>query len=95
MTDRPTHHYTAYDKAYEKTERYKVGHRMRLRARYAEVKKLGKEALKGIDIDHKHSIATGGDNDPSNWRLRSVHSNRGDKSFVHEAGYHPFHLRRH
>lgn len=90
--DRPTHHYTAYDARYQQTERYKLAHRARMKARYHEIKKLGKKALEGLEVDHKKPLAAGGSNDPSNWRLRDPSANRADKSFRHAAGYHPLHL---
>jgi hypothetical protein len=93
VSDRPVHHYTAYDARYQHTERYKLAHRARNKARYYEIKKLGKKALEGLDIDHKDPLSAGGSNEPSNWRVRSVASNRGDKSFRSRAGYHPLHLR--
>jgi len=33
----------------------------------------------GNDIDHRVPLSRGGSNDPSNWRVRSVHANRGYK----------------
>lgn len=33
----------------------------------------------GKDIDHRVPLSRGGSNDPSNWRVRSVHANRGYK----------------
>lgn len=50
----------------------------RNKARYQEEKKLGAKALKGKDVDHKDPLRHGGSNRPSNWRLRTVKSNRGD-----------------
>jgi len=97
MTVEPYRHhvYNAYDRKYQQTERYKTAHRARMTARRAEIKKLGKKALEGMDVDHKDPLAAGGSNNPSNWRLRSVASNRGDKTFRSHAGYHPLHLARH
>jgi 5-methylcytosine-specific restriction endonuclease McrA len=94
MTVEPHRHhvYSAYDRKYQQTERYKTAHRARMKARYWEIKKLGKKALEGMDVDHKHPLAAGGSNDPSNWRLRSASANRADKTFRSHAGYRPLHL---
>jgi hypothetical protein len=40
-----------------------------------------RKALVGMDVDHTKALAAGGSNAPSNWRVRSVHENRGDKTF--------------
>lgn len=53
----------------------------RNKARRLMIKKLGKKAVEGKDVDHKHSLKGGGSNRISNLRIRSVHANRGDKSF--------------
>ena len=50
----------------------------RNKARYDMERSHGKAALKGKDIDHRDPLRHGGSNKPSNWRIRSVHSNRGD-----------------
>ena len=34
-----------------------------------------------LEIDHIHALSTGGSNVPSNWRVRSAHANRADKTF--------------
>ena len=59
-----------------------------MRARRAMVKRYGAAALKGKDVDHITPLQAGGTNQPSNWRIRSVHSNRGDKTVFHDVGYH-------
>jgi len=46
-------------------------------ARREEVKRLGKAAVAGKDIDHKTPIRDGGGNSSSNLRPRSVAANRG------------------
>lgn len=51
----------------------------RVQARREMVKKYGKAALKGKDIDHKVPLAKGGTNAPSNLRVTSVKANRGWK----------------
>jgi hypothetical protein len=50
----------------------------RNKARYQEEKMVGKKALQGKDVDHRDPLRRGGTNKPSNWRIRTVHSNRGD-----------------
>lgn len=54
----------------------------RNKARRAVAKILGEAAIRGKDIDHKRPISKGGTNSLSNLRVRSVHSNRGDKSMM-------------
>lgn len=51
-------------------------------ARREVEKRVGTAALKGKDVDHKRPLARGGSNAASNLRVRSVHSNRGDKSMM-------------
>lgn len=79
--------YTAYDREYAKHDNARQ--RARMKARYWAIKKYGKEALKGKDLDHVVPLAAGGSNEPSNWRVRDVHSNRGDKTVFHRKGYAP------
>jgi hypothetical protein len=82
MADRPTHHGTAYDVAYESTPEELSKRAARGRARYWMIKKLGAEALKGKDVDHIKSLKGGGAADaPSNLRVRSIAANRADKTF--------------
>jgi hypothetical protein len=50
----------------------------RNKARRAMVKKVGKGALAGKDVDHKKPIRSGGSNASGNLRVRSVAANRGD-----------------
>ena len=52
----------------------KSGGAERMRARRAALK-MGM-VKKGDDLDHKVPLSKGGSNAPSNWRDRSVHSNR-------------------
>lgn len=49
----------------------------RNKARRLMEKKVGKDALKGKDVDHKRMIKDGGTNAPGNLRVRSVAANRG------------------
>jgi hypothetical protein len=50
----------------------------RNKARRHAVKKHGKTALTGKDIDHKVPLRAGGSTKDSNTRVRSVKSNRSD-----------------
>lgn len=54
----------------------------RNKARAEMTKKVGAAAIRGKDIDHKVPLSRGGSNRASNLRVRSVHSNRGDKSMM-------------
>lgn len=51
---------------------------MRNKARALMIKKKGKAALNGKDVDHKHHLGDGGSNSMHNLRIRSVKSNRSD-----------------
>jgi hypothetical protein len=89
--ERAIHHPTAYDVRYKKNPQYMADQRERMKARYWAIKQLGEKALQGKDLDHVKPLAAGGSNEPSNWRVRSVHGNRGDKSVFHDKGYHARH----
>ena len=54
---------------------------MRNKARREMLRIHGKAALKGKDVDHKKALSAGGSGAMSNLRIRSVHSNRADKSY--------------
>jgi hypothetical protein len=41
-------------------------------------KKVGKDALKGKDVDHIKPMRSGGKTSTGNLRIRSIKSNRGD-----------------
>lgn len=85
--------YKPYDREYAKHDNAKQ--RARMKARYAMVKKYGKAALKGKDIDHKKPLQAGGSNDPSNWRIRDAHDNRAAaQSVKKDPDYKPIHLGR-
>lgn len=56
----------------------KSGDATRHRARRKVEDKLGKEAIKGKDIDHKKPLRSGGSNSDSNLRVRSKSANRSD-----------------
>jgi hypothetical protein len=46
-------------------------------ARAEVVKRQGKSAVEGKDVDHKKRLAHGGGNGPKNLRIRSKAANRG------------------
>lgn len=72
--------YSAYDRAYQAQPEQVKKREERNLARAHMKKKLGAAAIKGKDVDHIRPLATGGSASDSNTRLRSVSSNRGDKS---------------
>ena len=72
--------YSAYDKAYQARPAQVKKREERNLARAHMVKKVGAAALKGKDVDHIVPLASGGSASDSNTRIRSVASNRGDKS---------------
>jgi len=82
--------YRPYDREYAKHDNAKQ--RARMKARYWMVKKYGEAALKGKDIDHVHPLQAGGSNNPSNWKVRDIKANRGDKKVFHMKGYKPIHI---
>lgn len=85
--------YKPYDREYAKHDNAKQ--RARMKARYAMIKKYGKAALAGKDIDHKKPLQAGGSNDPSNWQAISAHDNRAKANDVKKMkGYKPIHLGR-
>lgn len=57
-----------------------VGHNskdaVRHRARRAMIKKVGKAAVRGKDVDHIKMLKHGGSNSTTNLRIRSKHENR-------------------
>jgi hypothetical protein len=72
----------SYDTKYENSPQQIKNREARNRARAEETRKLGKAAVKGKDIDHTKSLKGGGSRTAaSNLRVRSVHANRGDKTF--------------
>lgn len=90
--DRPTHHRTAYDRAYERDPRVLAEQRARNKARYWMVKKYGEKMMAGKDVDHIHPLAAGGSADFSNTRLRNSAENQGDKTVFQRKGYKPIHV---
>lgn len=73
----------SYDTKYENSPEQIKHREERNKARYDVAHHLhtALKLHKGQDIDHKKALESGGSNSPSNWRSRSVHENRGDKSF--------------
>ena len=51
----------------------------RVLARRAMEKELGKDALRGKDVDHIKPLSKGGSNNRSNLRVTSISKNRGRK----------------
>lgn len=51
----------------------------RNKARRDAIRKYGKAALVGKDVDHKVPLSRGGSNDPKNIQITSVHYNRSVK----------------
>lgn len=54
------------------------GDATRHRARRKVIKKLGKAAVAGKDVDHKTKLKSGGSNGIKNLRVRSRSANRSD-----------------
>lgn len=75
MPRKGPHRYGEYERAHRKDTQERV------EARRIMKKKLGENALRGMDVDHVKSIKAGGGNTKGNLRLRSPHANRGDKTY--------------
>ena len=71
--------YSEYDKAYQKRPKEVKKRVARNAARRLMIRKHGKAALKGKDVDHKRSLKAGGGNGYKNLRIRSRSENRADK----------------
>lgn len=56
----------------------KSGDAMRHKARRKVIKKLGKSAVAGKDVDHKSKLKNGGGNGLKNLRVRARRANRSD-----------------
>ena len=67
----------SYDKAYQASSEQKKNRASRNAARAAVVKKKGKAAVKGKDVDHKNGSPT--DNSAGNLRIEPKKKNRGRK----------------
>jgi hypothetical protein len=73
--------YSKYDLAYSRRPAIKHRHAEQVKARRWAIKKWGKEAVKGKDIDHILALKGGGSTTMKNIRIRSIHANRADKTF--------------
>jgi hypothetical protein len=73
--------YSAYDRAYDAQPAIRKKHYERTKARRMAIKRWGKAAIAGKDIDHIRSLQAGGGTDWQNLRPRAISSNRGDKTF--------------
>lgn len=69
--------YSAYDRAYQARPEQVAKRVARNAARRLMIKKRGKAALKGKDVDHKNGRAT--DNRVSNLKIMSRSKNRSKK----------------
>ena len=69
--------YSAYDRAYQARPENVAKRVARNAARRMMIKKKGKAALKGKDIDHKNGTAT--DNSKSNLQVMDRSKNRAKK----------------
>jgi hypothetical protein len=69
--------YSAYDKEYQARPEQVAKRVKRNAARRLMIKKKGKQALKGKDVDHKNGNAT--DNRRSNLQVISKKANRSKK----------------
>lgn len=67
-----------YEQYHSKPEQ-RANRSKRVLARRAMEKELGKEALRGKDVDHIKPLSKGGSNNRSNLRVTSISKNRGRK----------------
>lgn len=65
---------------YHATPEQKKNRAARNKARRQMERELGKEALKGKDVDHKVPLSKGGSTARSNLQVTSVHYNRSKKN---------------
>lgn len=68
-----------YDKEYQSTDKQKKARAQRNAARAKMIKKKGKQAVKGKDVNHKVSPLKGGTNAMSNLNIETKKTNRGRK----------------
>lgn len=71
----------AYDLEYQKAPEQVKNRIARNTARQAMIKAGRVKVGDGKDVDHKKALKSGGSNKKSNLRVRSVRSNRGDKTY--------------
>lgn len=74
--DYPGRDYAKEYRDYGGTAEQKKRRAMRNAARAEMVRRYGRAALEGKDIDHERMILHGGTNDPDNLRVSSVRANR-------------------
>ena len=67
-----------YEQYHSKPEQ-RANRSKRVLARRAMEKELGKDALRGKDVDHIKPLSKGGSNNRSNLRVTSISKNRGRK----------------
>lgn len=67
-----------YEQYHSKPEQ-RANRSKRVLARRAMEKELGKDALRGKDVDHIKPLSKGGSNRRSNLRVTSISKNRGRK----------------
>lgn len=67
-----------YEQYHSKPEQ-RANRSKRVLARRKMEKELGKEALRGKDVDHIKPLSKGGSNRRSNLRVTSISKNRGRK----------------
>jgi hypothetical protein len=79
-TNRP-----GYEKLYYRANKNKYNNpkekakrRLRNKARYALTKKYGKGKMRGLDVNHKKPLRSGGSNKRSNLELMPFAKNRAD-----------------
>lgn len=63
------------DNTYNKTHQDRIVERHKARRAFIREGKVHKGD--GLDVDHTKPLYKGGSNDPSNWRVRTAHDNRG------------------
>lgn len=66
----------ARDYAWQKRKGYLKGVAARVKARREVIKKVGKAAVAGKDVDHRVPLSKGGSNALSNFRITSHSNNR-------------------
>lgn len=68
-----------YDKKYQASKKQVANRVARNKARREAIRKHGKSALKGKDVDHIKPLSQGGSNNKSNTRIISSSKNRARK----------------
>lgn len=71
-------HNLEHEEAYQEQPRIVKKREERNKARY-QLEKAGKvHKGDGVDVDHRIPLEAAGSNNAGNWRVRSVHANRGE-----------------